>query len=291
MFQEKILLQLGQLLIKLPLANSSPGNQYTGKKVDRSRSGTGPIHLRDLDITKSESSRVQQIARLPQSTFDRHIKQEVAAGRGPTQAGLLRLAKQHEVAKSVNGKSQASAGFVRTLAKLVRQGKSYSTIYADPPWPYANQGTRAATGNHYPALTLDQIRAEPVASVAAEKAHLHLWTTTSFLAEALSVIEAWGFTYKSMFVWVKPTLGIGNYWRIAHELLLLGVKGNLPFEDKGQRSWLEHGRTGHSRKPDAVRELVEKVSPGPYLEMYGRRRPTSPAWTVYGNQTLKEDQT
>ncbi len=282
--------KLGELLRNTTLANSSPGNQHTGK-LNRSRNGTGPIHLRDLGITKSDSSRAQRIARIPQSTFNRYVRHEVAAGREPTTAGLLRLAKQHEVAESVNGKPPASAGFVRTLAELVRQGRSYSTIYVDPPWPYANQGTRAATDNHYPTLTLDQIRAEPVASLAAEKAHLHLWTTTSFLAEALSVIEAWGFTYKSMFVWVKPTLGIGNYYRVAHEMLLLGVKGSLPFQDKAQRSWLELPRSGHSTKPEAVRQLIERVSPGPFLEMYGRRRPTSPAWTIYGNQFLNEDQT
>lgn len=186
---------------------------------------------------------------------------------------LVVLAKQHEVAESVNGKSHASAGFVRTLAELVEQGRKYSTIYADPPWPYNNQGTRAATGNHYPTMTLDQIRSEPVNELAARNSHLHLWTTASFIAEALSVIEAWGFTYKSMFVWVKPSLGIGNYYRMAHELMLLGVRGTLAFRDKAQRSWLELKRSGHSRKPEAVRQLVEKVSPAPYLEIYGRRPP------------------
>ncbi len=77
---------------------------------------------------------------------------------------------------------------------------------------------------------------------------------------------------------------IGNYWRVSHEFLLLGVRGKLTFQDKGVRSWIEHKRTEHSRKPLAVRELVERVSPGPYLEMYGRQTPPNNNWTVYGNQ-------
>ena len=99
-------------------------------------------------------------------------------------------------------------------ANLSPKGSRFSTIYADPPWKYDNQGTRAATDNHYPTLTVEQIAAEPVAELAADNCHLHLWTTNGFLPAAFYVIEAWGFEYKSMFVWVKPTLGIGNYYRL-----------------------------------------------------------------------------
>jgi N6-adenosine-specific RNA methylase IME4 len=77
-------------------------------------------------------------------------------------------------------------------------------------------------------------------------------------------------------------MGIGNYWRVSHELLLLGVRGRCPFEDRSRKSWLQADRTEHSRKPREVREAIEKVSPGPYLELYGRER--IHGWTVYGNQ-------
>ncbi len=279
--------KLGLLLLKVTLANSSPGNQYTGK-VDRSHNGTGPIRLCDLGITKTESSRAKRIAKLPQREFDRHVREEIEAGREPTTAGLLRLVKLQEVAESLNGNSVASSGVVKSLAQLVKEGKRFSTIYADPPWDYSNQSSRASTSNHYITMSLDEIRAEPVAELAADKSHLHLWTTNSFLPDALSVIEAWGFTYKSLFVWVKPSLGIGNYWRCANELLLLGTRGSLPFRDKSQRSWIEHERTGHSRKPEVVRKLIEKVSPCPYLELYGRDLPPNRQWTVYGNQIKQQ---
>ena len=276
--------KLGELLRKLPLANSSPGNQYTGK-LDRSNGATGPVRLRDLGISKSDSSRAQRIAGLPRAAFERYVNDSVKAGREPTTAGALRLARQLEIAQSVNGHTDVGGRVVTGLDDLVVQGTKFGTIYADPPWPYVNQATRAATGNHYPTMPLREICGLPVARIVAEHAHLHLWVTDAFLQEAFSVIEAWGFKYAySSFIWVKPHLGLGNYWRRSHELLLLGVRGNLPFRDKGQRSWQEHDRTGHSKKPEIVRQIIEKVSPGPYLEMFSRTAPTNSAWTAYGNQ-------
>ena len=199
-------------------------------------------------------------------------------------AGLLRLAKLQAVNETVIRQSESPTRFVCDLRQLVTERRRFSTIYADPPWKYDNQGTRAATNNHYPTMTVEQIAAEPVADLAADRAHLHLWTTNAFLPAALSIIDSWGFEYKSSFVWVKPHMGIGNYWRGAHEFLLLGVRKNLPFRDLGQRSWAEIDRRGHSCKPEEVRTLIETVSHAPYLKLYGRAVPANSEWTVYGNQ-------
>ena len=136
-----------------------------------------------------------------------------------TSSGVLRLA---------NGKARSPAKCDETndpdelhsqLGDLIEQNVKFGYIYADPPWPYTNQATRTAAGNHYPLLDLDAIRELPVRKLAGSASHLHLWTTNSFLFEARSILEAWGFTYKSCFVWVKPQIGLGNYWRVAHELL------------------------------------------------------------------------
>lgn len=160
----------------------------------------------------------------------------------------------------------------------------YSTVYADPPWPYSNIAARGAAENHYRTMTIQSICEEPVKKLVAENAHLHLWTTNAFLREAFDAIRAWGFQYKSCLIWNKRQLGMGNYWRVSHEYLLLGVRGNLPFLDRTSRSWLQARRTIHSRKPYAFRALIEKVSPGPYLELYGREEQPQSEWTVYGNQ-------
>jgi N6-adenosine-specific RNA methylase IME4 len=171
---------------------------------------------------------------------------------------------------------------VSDLHRLIDSGMKFGTLYADPPWKYGNQATRSATGNHYPTMTPEEIAALPIGELVCENAQLHLWTTNGFLFESKAVMEAWGFAYKSAFVWVKPRLGIGNYWRVSHEFLLLGVRGRCPFRDRAQRSWLEEERTLHSAKPESIRRMIERVSPSPYLELFGRR--LAQGWTVWGNQ-------
>jgi N6-adenosine-specific RNA methylase IME4 len=176
---------------------------------------------------------------------------------------------------------------VSDLGELVAQNATFGCIYADPPWSYCNTATRASVGGisksaYKATMTVEEMCQEPVARLCLPECHLHLWTTNAFLFEAKHVLETWGFEYKSCFVWVKPQMGMGNYWRVSHEFLLLGVKGGLRFRDKSLRSWLEANRVGHSVKPAAIRHLVMKASPGPYLELYGRE-PSDPDWTIYGN--------
>lgn len=168
--------------------------------------------------------------------------------------------------------------YVRDLATLTGR---FGTVYADPPWPYDNGRTRGAAVGHYPTLRVAEIAALPIPALTAPAAHCHLWTTTSFLFEARGVLDAWGFAYKSQLIWIKPDVGMGNYWRVSHEILLLGVKGRAAFRDRSLPSWVSVPRGEHSRKPDQVRRLIERVSPGPYLECFGRD--VTPGWTVWGN--------
>lgn len=172
---------------------------------------------------------------------------------------------------------------VADLHALVERGLRFGTIYADPPWLYDNQGTRAATGNHYGGMTVEELCELPIRELAAEASHLHLWTTNAFLFDCPRIFDAWGFEFRSSFVWCKSEMGIGNYWRNSHEILLTAIRGDAKrFNDHSLMSWLETGRGRHSAKPEQVRHFIERASPGPYLEMFGR----SPAdkWTVWGNQ-------
>lgn len=127
-------------------------------------------------------------------------------------------------ADEVRQSSLALPTIVHDLGALCELGAKFPTIYADPPWRYSNTSARGAAENHYSTLSVDEIRNEPVSKLACDNAHLHLWTTNAFLAEALEVMGAWGFVYKSCLVWVKPQLGMGNYWRVSHEFLLCGVR-------------------------------------------------------------------
>ena len=179
---------------------------------------------------------------------------------------------------------QTRGHYVQHLDCLLTSGQRFGCIYADPPWQYDDQPPMGGAAKHYATLPVEAIGALPVRHLAAPQAHLHLWVTNAFLFEARQILEAWGFVYKSTFVWVKPHLGTGHYWRSSHEMLLLGVRGGLTAQHPNLRSWLEAPRGRHSEKPDRVRDLVEQLSPGPYLELFGRA--AVPGWTVWGNECL-----
>jgi N6-adenosine-specific RNA methylase IME4 len=252
-------------------------------KTDDTMSSVSDLpFLSEFGITPKQSSRWQAAARVPDEEYRKWIVKTTDSGKLLTSGGLVKLARRemHTPADNVEGVTES-------LQSLIDDGKKFGTVYADPPWRYGNSATRAsADGEYSNTMSMEEICAEPVAELTTDPAHLHLWTTNGFLREAFDVIDAWGFTYKSCMVWVKPQMGIGNYWRVSHEFLLLGVKGGLVFDDHAQMSWVQADRTRHSRKPRVVRERIEKVSPGPYLEMYGREIVDD--WTVYGNQVEKD---
>ncbi len=160
----------------------------------------------------------------------------------------------------------------------------YNIILADPPWKYDfSISDNRQIENQYPTMELDEICKLPVP--AANGSVLFLWTPMPKLLEALKVIEAWGFEYKSGMVWVKDKIGMGYYCRNQHELLLIAAKGKLPLPLPENRppSVLCAPRTEHSAKPEAVYEIIEKMYPGcKYLEMFARQKRNG--WFVWGNQ-------
>jgi len=242
--------------------------------------------LSQADISRVESSRWQRVASVPAEVFETHVAETKEAKRELTTASMLKIAN---TLKPKNGAVKAKGhkgDFITDFSSLV--GKMFGCIYVDPPWRYSNQGTRASTGNHYDTMTVEDICAMPVKDLAAPKSHLHLWTTNAFLFECPKIFDAWGFEFKSSFVWVKPQMGIGNYWRNSHEILLLGVRGGLVGQAKNLMSWVSAKREMHSSKPESVRQMIEQLSPGPFLELFGRRLCKN--WTVFGNQLLPSQQ-
>lgn len=163
---------------------------------------------------------------------------------------------------------------VDSLDLLVAAGKRFRAVYMDPPWRYDNRATRGAACKHYSTMPLEEI--------AEDQSHLHLWVTKSFFREGLGLLDTWGFEYRGFLTWVKPQMGLGNYWRGASEFLLLGVKGNMPFLDKNYMDWVQADRTKHSQKPDKIRQMIEEVSPKPRIELFAREM--FPEWTVWGNE-------
>lgn len=176
----------------------------------------------------------------------------------------------------------------------------YSTIYADPPWRFQNRTGKVAPEhkrlNRYNTMTLEEIKALPVSEIAAEKSHLYLWVPNALLPDGLAVMEAWGFDYKSNLIWEKVRKdgqpdgrGVGFYFRNVTEMLLFGVRGDKNRTLDPARSQVNLIRTmkrEHSRKPDEMVDLIERCSPGPYLELFARG--DREGWDMWGNQATDE---
>lgn len=177
----------------------------------------------------------------------------------------------------------------------------FGTILADPPWPERGGGkVKRGADRHYRLMTVQDIAMLPIKRHAAKDSHLYLWVTNNYLPAGLEVMKAWGFTYITNLCWGKVTSptgysgaimvqqGLGQYFRGAHELLLFGKRGQPPYRTlpDGKRaqhpSLVLHERTKHNKKPTKFYSVIEKVSHGPYLELFARR--AREGWSVWGDE-------
>lgn len=164
----------------------------------------------------------------------------------------------------------------------------FEIVYADPPWRLGNPDGPHAPEQHYPTMTLEEIASEKIP--AADDALLYLWAVNSLLPEAIEIIRAWGFTYKTYIAWVKDGIGPGVWTRPCCELLLLARRGSYPPPDGPDRpaNVIQAPRRGHSKKPDQAYQLIERSYPNATrIELFARNR--RPGWTSWGNQLLSQD--
>jgi N6-adenosine-specific RNA methylase IME4 len=161
----------------------------------------------------------------------------------------------------------------------------YRTVLVDPPWDAHQVGTKGAN-LYYRLMTPEQIKALPVADLVEVDAHLWLWTTNAALEQAYQVVRAWGFTPRSLLTWFKPYMGLGQYLRNCTEQLIFATKGNAPVLVRNQPNWLFAIRQDHSHKPEELYEIVERCSPGPYLELFARR--PRHGWHVWGDEVASD---
>ena len=184
---------------------------------------------------------------------------------------------------------------IKKIERISRGNKTFSTerqfpiIYADPPWRYENPPvgySSRSVENHYPTMTLQEICDLPVSEIAHRDSLLYLWATAPGLAQCMEVIKAWGFEYRTCFVWVKDKIGMGWHARNQHELLLVAKRGNIPAPPIESRvaSVIHAPRTQHSAKPAVFYELIESMYPHlAKIELFSR----SPRkdWAAWGNQS------
>jgi|ERR1035437_34326 N6-adenosine-specific RNA methylase IME4 len=186
-------------------------------------------------------------------------------------------------------KTTAAQDFVKEV-----EGK-YKTILADPPWRFQNSTGKVAPEHkrlsRYETLSFQEIMDIPVNSIAEANSHLYLWVPNALLAEGLETMKKWGFTYKTNIVWYKirkdggpDGRGVGFYFRNVTELLLFGIKGKIRTLQPGrtQVNIIRTRKREHSRKPDEIFNIIEKCSPGPYLELFARGK--REGWTLWGNE-------
>jgi N6-adenosine-specific RNA methylase IME4 len=222
-------------------------------------------------------------------TSDPPEKQREVVARGERE--ILQRAKEIRAAKMETRRSER----VEKLAEIAKGNEPlpvgkiatlYPVIYADPPWRYEHsESSTREIENHYPTMELDAICSLDVSSLATPDAILFLWATSPKLAEAMRVVEAWGFTYRTCAVWVKDKIGMGYYYRQRHELLLVATRGSMPTPAPADRpdSVIEAPLGDHSAKPALAAEQIERMYPDlPKLEMFCRA--PRDGWGVWGNQ-------
>lgn len=244
-----------------------------------------PATLAEVGVDKKLSSRAQKAAALPTQAFEATI----TVTRERIAAGAATIIDKEAAQAEKRGRRED-----RELALGIKQqalpDEKFGVIYADPEWrfePYSRaSGLDRAADNHYPTSDIADIAARDVAAIAADDCVLFLWATAPMLEQALHVLRAWGFAYKSHFIWAKDRIGTGYWSRNKHELLLVGTRRDIPAPAMGTQwnSLIDAPVGAHSAKPEKFLELIEAYFPTlPKIEL-NRRGPARPGWAAWGNE-------
>jgi N6-adenosine-specific RNA methylase IME4 len=260
--------KLGELLTTTPRLHGRP-KSVPAQNTLPSLSDLG---VRDRKL----SHRAQSIAAVPITEFEAYLRDAHHAGWEITTRELLNMCERRQALS--RNRQRIVGGRVADLTEFGRTGPKLGCIVIDPPWPIAGAILP------YMDVQVDDLKSLPIGELAAERCHLHLWTLpNSYHRIAYDIVEHWGFRVVSEFVWCKTQPGKGNYWRMSHEILLTAVQGdNDRFDDRGLRSWIEAPRGRHSEKPEVVRQMIERASPPPRLELFARE--LVPGWFAWGHE-------
>jgi N6-adenosine-specific RNA methylase IME4 len=287
----------GELLIEM----AKRGERET-KGGDRRKSKLQPAtliatpKLADLGVSKTQSSRWQKLAALEPDKFERNVMRASTDAYNRLTARFIKEA-EIEHAQRRHRSIIEHGCTVDDLVAPAASGKRFPVIYADPPWPWNSWGKlgriMSCPDHHYGLSTIEEIKALPVAPLAADDCALLLWCTWPHITIGthVEIIKAWGFKPSTAaFVWVKENpSGKGlrhngqGYWTIANtEVCFIATKGS-PLRLATDVHQVVMAPVGeHSAKPKEVRRRIERLFAGPYLELYGRQPVTG--WTVWGNE-------
>lgn len=269
----------GEMLNSLNRKGGRPKKPSDGQKVSINPSDTG--------LDRNMRSYWGQLALIPKADFTRIIRETLEVdGEELTRALLLRWAKEQDKQKRRKNRMKRACGSIDP----VTGAGQFPLIYADPPWEYDFSVDEAdEIENHYPTMTIEELCALEVTDAATKDAILFMWTTSPKLEESFTVINAWGFQYRTCAIWDKEWIGPGYYFRQRHELLLVAARGELPTplpENRPDSIFVER-RTKHSKKPEIAYQLIEQMYPElPKLELFARS--AREGWRAWGNEAVKE---
>jgi N6-adenosine-specific RNA methylase IME4 len=234
-------------------------------------------NAKHASLLPASAETLYELTRLDDESFARRI------GDGTISPDMRRADIATVVMQEHRRKREAELG----ARQYALPDKKFGVVYADPEWSFEFWGEPGLRGpdNHYPTSPLEAIRARDVASIAADDAVLFLWTTAPRLGDAFATIEAWGFRYRSNFIWEKDRISTGYWNRNKHEQLLIGARGQIPCPAPGTQwdSLLEAPAGEHSVKPDLFYELIEAYFPNlPKIELNARR--PRDGWAAWGDE-------
>lgn len=261
--------QLGNMLKETERAGTKYSKGGGSKGSKREPLLDAPPTLASLGLDKKTSKLAQDIASLTDEQIESVKEGTIAIGQ--VQRRERRKSKMEEISRN-NSPLDAD--------------KRYSVIYADPPWKYDfSFSDSRAIEEHYPTMEFEEIMSVPIKEFVSDDAILFLWCPPAFNKKAIAVLEAWGFEYRTNMVWVKPSIGAGQWVRQRHEMLLIGRRGDIPTPEGSDRpdSIVEAPRGRHSEKPKEFYRIIEKMYPGLLrIELFARNK--QEGWDRWGNQ-------
>jgi len=280
----------GKETAEIAAKKSGFGNKETYRQAKKvTESGTSEL-VTAMDEGRVKPSVAEKLTSLPPAeqillASKGKEKEAKQTAKEITQAKRCEKEKKREIARYQNKQKVALLDKSTPLEKM---GAVFSTIVIDPPWDWGDEGDKDQLGRarpDYHTLSFNELLNLPVGDISLPDAHIYLWITNRSLPKGFALLERWGFRYITAITWVKPSFGMGNYFRGQTEHVLFGVKGSLPLKrkDVGTVFNAARGKGGHSSKPSELYNLVESCSYGPFLDMFSRTE--HEGWTTWGENS------
>lgn len=230
---------------------------------------------KELPSNVDRRERASKIVRIGKTTLSK-AKQVIEYGNKKWIEEMDRTGNVNKIYRYIKQKHDEQK-ILKKHPGLKAMGK-FKTILIDPPWAY-DTNVIGRTTPEYATMSIEEL--QKIKMPADKDCHLYLWATNAFLPKALELGTFWGFEYKTCITWIKPSIGMGAYFRNSTEHCLFFVKGNLPTRVKNIPTHFEAKRLSHSEKPEKMYEIIEKASYPPYVEFFARKKRNK--WSVLGN--------